>query len=166
MDQLTGRARMTLSKEKSRESILVWRKKAATLLTLRVHRSALVGRVRVVGRVGHLCIVLIDHSTARRTTVLAGDLAIRGLVSDRRELRADSTGVSRWLAVGWVRRIGRFDLVGLGSLSGSTLTLLNSLTLSLFLLLASLPFLADFLEFLRSTFRAVRLHSHVCIQMV
>ena len=114
---------------------------------MRVHRTALVGRVRVVGRVGHLCIVLVDHATARRTTVLAGDLAICGLVSDRRELRADSTGVGRRLSMRWVRGVGRLNLVGLGSLSGSTLTLLNSLALSLFLLLASLPFLADFLEF-------------------
>jgi hypothetical protein len=103
--------------------------------------------VRVVWGVGHLPIVLVDHATARRTTVLAGDLAIRGLISNRRELRADSTCIGRWLSVGRVRRVGRFNLIGLGSLSSSTLTLLNSLALSLFLLLAGLPFLTDFLEF-------------------
>jgi hypothetical protein len=103
--------------------------------------------VRVVGRVGHLCIVLVDHATARGTTILAGGLAIRRLIADRRELRADSTGVGRWLSVGRVRGVWRLDLVGLCGLSGRTLTLLNSLALGLFLLLASLPFLADFLEF-------------------
>lgn len=119
----------------------------ATLLTLRVHWSALVWRVRVVGRVRHLSIVLVHHSTAGGSTILTGDLAVCGLVSDRRELRTNTTAVGRWLPVGWVRGVGGFDLVGLNSLSGSALTLLNGLALSLFFLLASFPLLANFLEF-------------------
>lgn len=147
MNQRTDWARMTLSKGKSRGSILVWREKVATLLTLRVHRSALIGRVRVVGRIGHLVVVLVDHPTARGSTILAGDLAIRRLVSDWRELRADTASIRRGLSVGLVRGVGSFDLAGLGSLSSSTFTLLDGLALSLFLLLTSLPFLTDFLEF-------------------
>jgi hypothetical protein len=120
----------------------------ATLLTLRVPRSALVWRVRIVGRgISHLSVVLVHHSTAGGSTVLAGDLVVGGLVSDRRELRTDTAAVGRWLTVRWVRGVGSFNLVGLDSLSGSALTLLDGLTLSIFFLLASFPFLADFLEF-------------------
>lgn len=120
--------------------------RVAALLTLRVHRSALVGRVRIVGRVGHLSIVLVDHSTTRRATIRPRDLAVGGLVSDGGKLRANTTTVGRWLAVRRVGGVGSFNLVGLDGLSGGTLTLLDSLTLSLFFLLAGFPFLADFLE--------------------
>lgn len=117
------------------------------LLTLLVHRTALVRRVRVVGRVTHLSIALVDHATARRT-ILTRDLAIGSLVADRRELRTNTTAVGRGLSR--LRRVGGtrgLDLVGLGSLGSGTLTLLRSFTLGFFLLLASLPFFANFLEF-------------------
>jgi hypothetical protein len=78
---------------------------------------------------------------------LARNLAIRRLVSDGRELRTDTTAIGRWLSMGGVRRVGSLDLVGLGSLGGSALTLLDGLALSLLFLLASLPFLANLLEF-------------------
>lgn len=78
---------------------------------------------------------------------MARDLAVRRLVSDGRELRTDTTAIGRWLSMGRVRRVGSLDLVGLGSLGGSALALLNGLALSLLFLLASLPFLADLLEF-------------------
>jgi hypothetical protein len=103
--------------------------------------------MRIVGRISHLSVVLIHHSTSGRSTILAGDLAVCRLVSDRWELRTDTTAVGGWLAVGWVRGVGGFDLVGLDSLGGSAFTLLNGLTLGLFFLLASFPLLADFLEF-------------------
>lgn len=126
----------------SRGSIL----KVTALLTLRVHRSALVWRVWVVGRVGHLSIVLVDHPSARGTAVWARDLAVGGLISDRRKLGTNTTAVGRWLSMRRVGGVGSFDLVGLDGLSGGTLTLLDSLALSLFFLLAGFPFLADFLE--------------------
>lgn len=120
---------------------------ALLLLTLLIHRSALVGGVRVVGRVAHLSVALVDHAAARRT-VLAWHLAVGSLVTDRRQLRANSTSVGRRLSsLRWVGGGRRLDLVGLGSLGGSTLALLGSLALSLFLLLPGLPLLADLLEF-------------------
>lgn len=91
--------------------------------------------------------ILVDHATTRRGAVLAWDLAVRRLVSDGRELRTDTATIGRWLSMGGIRRIGSLDLVGLGSLSGSALTLLNGLALSFLFLLAGLPFLADLLEF-------------------
>jgi hypothetical protein len=116
------------------------------LLTLLVDGSGLVWRVRVVGvgRVPHLSITLVNHSTTR-STILARDLAIRGLVSDGGKLRADTTTVSRRLSLGGVGA-GAIDLASL-CLSGHTLTVLGSLARSFFFLLASLPFLANLLEF-------------------
>jgi hypothetical protein len=117
------------------------------LLTLLVHRTALVRGVRVVGRVPHLSVALVDHATAR-TTVLVGDLTVGRLVADGRQLRANAAGVSGGLTtLRGVRRSGGIDLTGLGSLGSSSLTLFSSLTLRLFLLLAGLPFLANLLEF-------------------
>lgn len=115
------------------------------LLTLLVDGSGLVWRVRVVGvrRVPHLSVALINHSTTR-STILARDLAIRGLISDRGELRADTT-VSRRLTLGGVGA-GAIDLASL-CLSSHTLTVLGSLARSFFFLLASLPFFANLLEF-------------------
>lgn len=120
---------------------------ALLLLTLLVHGTALIGGVRVVGRVAHLSVALVDHAAAGGT-VLAGHLAVSGLVADRRQLRADTTAVGRRLTgLGWVGRTRSLDLVGLGGLGSSTLALLGSLALGLFLLLAGLPLLADLLEF-------------------
>lgn len=116
------------------------------LLTLLVDRSALVWGVRVVGRVAHLSVALVDHSTTRGT-ILARHLAIRGLVPDGRKLRADTTTVSRGLSLGRVRGTGAIDLASLCCLGSYTLTVLGSLARGLFLLLASLPFLANLLEF-------------------
>lgn len=120
---------------------------ALLLLTLLVHRTALVWGVRVVRRVAHLAVALVDHAATGRT-VLARDLAISGLVADGRQLRTNTTSVGRRLtSLGRVGRTGGLDLVSLRSLGGSTFTLLGSLALGLFLLLAGLPFLADLLEF-------------------
>lgn len=120
---------------------------ALLLLTLLVHRTALVRGVRVVGRVAHLSVALVDHAAAGRT-VLAGHLAVGSLVADRRQLRANTASVGRRLtSLRWVGGTRSLDLVGLGSLGGSTLTLLGSLALGLLLLLPGFPFLANFLEF-------------------
>lgn len=116
------------------------------LLTLLVHGTALVRGVRVIGRVPHLSVALVDHATAR-TTVLVGDLTVGRLVADGRQLRANAAGVSGGLTtLRGVRRSGGIDLTGLGSLGSSSLTLFSSLSLRLFLLLAGLPFLANLLE--------------------
>ena len=118
-----------------------------SLLTWLVHLATLgVGRVRVARRIGHLTI-LVNHTTA---TVSAVHLAISGLVPDRGKLRTNTAGVgwglSSTLCRVWCPRC--FDLVCLSGLSGSsTLTFLGSLALSLFLLLAGLPFFADLFEF-------------------
>lgn len=93
-----------------------------------------------------MAVVLVDHATGGGT-VLAGDLAVGSLVTDGRELRTNTAGVGGRLTLRRVRGARGLDLVGLRGLGGSTLTLLGSLALSLFLLLASLPFLADLLEF-------------------
>ena len=116
------------------------------LLTLLVNGTTRVGRVVVVGWVAHLAVVLVDHATGGGT-VLARDLAVGSLVADGRELRTNTAGVGGRLALGRVGGTRGLDLVGLRGLGGSTLTFLGSLALSLFLLLASLPFLADLLEF-------------------
>lgn len=116
------------------------------LLTLLVHRTALVGGVRVAVRVAHLSVALVDH-TAARGAVLAGHLTISSLVADRRQLRANTGSVGRGLSlggIGWTRSV---DLAGLCRLCSSTLTLLSGLALCLFLLLSGLPFLANLLEF-------------------
>lgn len=116
------------------------------LLTLLVHGTALVRGVRVVGRVTHLPVALVDHATTR-AAVLAIDLAISRLIADGRELGTDTAAVSGGLAtLRGVRRAGGIDLTSLGGLGSSTLTLFSSLALRLFLLLAGLPFLADLLE--------------------
>jgi hypothetical protein len=104
--------------------------------------------VRVVGRIAHLSVALVDHATARGA-VLARNLAISGLVSDGRELRANTAGIGGGLTLRGIGRARGVDLVGLHGLGSSTLTLLSGLALSLFLLLSGLPFLADFLEFWR-----------------
>lgn len=116
------------------------------LLTLLIDRAALVGGVRVVGRVAHLSVALVDHAAAGRT-VLAWHLAVGSLVTDRWQLTNSSSVGRRLSSLRWVGRSRRLDLVGLGSLGGSTLALLGSLALSLFLLLPGLPLLADLLEF-------------------
>lgn len=102
--------------------------------------------MRVVGRIAHLSIALVDHAAARGA-ILAGHLAISSLVADRRELRANPTGVGRGLTLGGIGGTRSVDLVGLHRLGSSTLTLLSGLALSVFLLLSGFPFLADFLEF-------------------
>lgn len=120
---------------------------ALLLLTLLVHGTALVWGMRVVGRVAHLPVALVNHATTGRT-VLARHLAISRLVADRRQLRANAASVGRWLAsLRWVGGPRSLDLVGLSSLGSGTFTLLGSLALGLFLLLAGLPLLADLLEF-------------------
>lgn len=107
-----------------------------------------VRRVRVVWRIGHLSVALINHATAR-SSVLTRHLAVSGLIPDRGQLRTDTARVGGRLT--GLRRIARarsINLVGLRSLSSSsTFTLLGGLALSLFLLLASLPLFANFLEF-------------------
>lgn len=116
------------------------------LLTLLVHGTALVRGVRVVGRVPHLSVALVNHTTAR-ATVLVGNLAVGRLIADGRQLRANAAGVSGRLAtLRGVRRSGGIDLTSLGGLGSSTLTFFSSLALRLFLLLAGLPFLANLLE--------------------
>lgn len=116
------------------------------LLTLLVHGTALVRGVRVVGRVPHLSVALVNHTTAR-AAVLVGNLAIGRLVADGRQLRANAAGVSGRLAtLRGVRGSGGIDLTSLGGLGSSSLTFFSSLALRLFLLLAGLPFLADLLE--------------------
>lgn len=116
------------------------------LLTLLVHGTALVGGVRVVGRVAHLSVALVDHATARGA-VLAGNLAIGSLIADRRQLRPDTASIGGGLALGGVGGARSVDLGGLRRLGSSTLTLLGGLALSVFLLLSGLPFLANLLEF-------------------
>lgn len=94
-----------------------------------------------------MSVALVDHATARGT-VLTGHLAVGRLISNRRQLRPDTAGVGGRLSTLGIRRVGSVDLVGLSSLSGSgALALLSGLALSLFLLLASLPLLPNFLEF-------------------
>lgn len=115
------------------------------LLTLLIDGSALVWRMRVGRRVAHLAIALVDHSTTR-STILTRYLAFRGLVPNGRKLRANTTTVRWWLSLGGVRGARAIDLVGL-RLSSHALTVFGSLALSFFFLLASLPFLANFLEF-------------------
>jgi hypothetical protein len=113
---------------------------------LLVHGTALVRGVRVVGRVTHLSVALVDHATTR-AAVLAIDLAISRLITDGGKLRTDTAAVSGGLAtLRGVRRAGGIDLTSLGGLGSSTLTLFSSLALRLFLLLAGLPFLSDLLE--------------------
>lgn len=105
--------------------------------------------VRIVGRVSHLAIALVYHTTC--CAISAMHLAVSGLVPDRGKLRTDTARISRGLTSSSLRGIrctGGFHLVCLGSLgSSSTLTLFSSFALSLFLLLAGFPFLSDFLEF-------------------
>ena len=96
-----------------------------------------------------MSIVLVDHPSARGTAIRARDLTVGRLVTDGRKLGTNTTAVGRWLSVRRVGGIGSFDLVGLDGLSGGTLTLLDSLALGLFFLLASFPFLANFLELWR-----------------
>jgi hypothetical protein len=123
------------------------RRSGEQLLTLLVHLVVLgVRRVRVVAV--HLTVTLrIDHAAGATRSVLAGDLVLGCLVADRRQLGSDTAGVARWLT--GLRRVSRrttLDLAGLGLGSSLTLTLFDGLALVLFLLLARLPFLADFLE--------------------
>lgn len=100
----------------------------------------------VVRRVAHLSVALVDQATTR-AAILTRDLAVRRLVTDGRQLRANTTTVGGGLcSLGVGRTTGGIDMAGL-CLGGSTLTLLGSLALCIFLLLASLPFLANFLEF-------------------
>lgn len=122
---------------------------AGRLVLLLIYLTALaVRRVRVVWRIGHLSVALINHATAR-SSVLTRHLAVSGLIPDRGQLRTDTARVGGRLT--GLRRIARarsINLVGLRSLSSSsTFTLLGGLALSLFLLLASLPLFANFLEF-------------------
>lgn len=117
------------------------------LLTLLIDGSALVRGVRVVGRVPHLAVALIDHATTG-ATVLTRHLAVGGLITDGRKLRTDTTAVGgRLTSLGWVGGTRGLDLVGLCRLGSSALTFLNGLALRLFLLLAGLPFLANLFEF-------------------
>lgn len=114
----------------------------AALLTLRVPRSprsVLVGRVRVVGGIHLLSIALVN-----RSTIFSGLVSDRRRTSDRRKL-TNTTTVGRLLVL---RGVGSINLVvGLDSLSGGTLALFVTLAPSLLLLLASFPFLTNFLEF-------------------
>lgn len=119
---------------------LVW----LVLLTLLVNGTALVWRVRVAGRVSHLSVALVDHTTGGR--VLTWHLVVCRLVSDGRKLRT-GTSVRRRLST--LRVGGTSWGINLASLCLSCLafTLFDSFALSLFLLLAGLPFFADLLEF-------------------
>jgi hypothetical protein len=120
------------------------------LLTLLIDLAALaVGGVRVVGRIGHLPVALVDHATSTGSAVLARHLAVGRLVPNRGELRTNASSVSRRLSsLCRITASRRVNLVGLSRLSsGSTLTLFGSFTLRFFLLLPSLPLLANFLEF-------------------
>lgn len=93
-----------------------------------------------------MSVALVDEATTR-AAILTRDLAVRRLVTNGRQLRANTTTVGRGLcSLGVGRTTGGVDMAGL-CLGGSTLTLLGSLALCIFLLLASLPFLANFLEF-------------------
>lgn len=62
------------------------------LLTLLVDGSALVRGVRIVGRVSHLSVALVNHSTTR-STILTRHLAICRLVSNGGKLRTNTTAV-------------------------------------------------------------------------
>lgn len=149
-DPKVGGVGVAVLKEKQRWRDMLWYTDVfffsfCNLLTLLVDGTALVRGVRIVGRVPHLPVALIDHSTTRGT-ILTRHLAVCRLVSNRRKLRTDTTAVSRGLSL---RRIGRargIDLASL-SLSSDTLTVLSGLALSLLLLLPGLPFLANLLEF-------------------
>lgn len=127
------------------------------LLTLLVHLVVLgVRRVRRVVAV-HLAVALrVDHPAGTTRRILARDLVLGGLVADRGQLGSDTAGVARRLAgLRGVSRSTALDLTGLSLSLGSrrTLTLFGGLALVLFLLLAGLPFLADFLELCRGVKR-------------
>lgn len=127
----------------------------ALKLTLLVNLVILtIRRVGVVSsRVAHLAIaLLVDHPLL--LSILS--LAVSGLVTDGWELGTNTTGVSG--SLGALRRIGwrSIDLVLLRSQS---FTLFGGLALSFLLLLASLPFLANFLKFCdREVRSATRFH--------
>jgi hypothetical protein len=124
----------------SREKRTEWRQ----LLTLLVHLVVL--RVRRVRVLVHLAIALrIDHATRATTGVLTRDLVFRRLVAKRRQL-GSNTSVCWWLT--GLRRIGRSTSLNLASLGlgSSTFPVLGRLALVFFLLLASLPLLANLLE--------------------
>jgi len=88
--------------------------------------------------------------------VLPGNLSAR-LVADWWELNRSGLVSRRGAALG---------ILAISRASSSSLALLVLLSLVLFLLLASLPLLSDFLELFRSTLVAVRLHSNMGIEMV
>lgn len=125
--------------ESSGHSVLTLRVDCLTLLAVR--------RVGVVAIRWHLAVLLrVDHTTRLLRCVLALVRTICSLVPNGRKRRSASillvTGLLHVLSVRWLA----VDLLSL--LSGClALALVLGLTSLLLLLLASLPLLADFLEF-------------------
>jgi len=103
-----------------------------------------------------IALELLD--AARWSLVLAWYLS-PGLVADGWELNR-----STWLLIASRSIVGR--VLSISRDDGGSGTLILGLALVLLLLLASLPFLADFLELFRSALLAMRLHGYVSVQVV
>jgi len=128
---------------------------------LLVHLLALPVRRVWVTRV-HLAVALLVQ-LFHPSGVLTGNLTAGRCVTDGRQLRANARRVA--LTRRSLSRISGLavDLIRLG---GCTLSLLFSLALVVFLLLACLPLLSDLLEFFGCSLLSVRLHRDMRIQMV